>query len=97
MNAGADARLRMKLTIAADETPDLFRALAAVKDARRRTRRLKDLATKGLMVERTAGGLPVTGQPDPGRDRDQAQERPPNLPPGVSGASFAEAWGAEGA
>jgi hypothetical protein len=52
MTAGGD-KLLMKITVAADETPELFRTLRSVKDPRRRTRRLKDLATKGLLFELT--------------------------------------------
>ena len=64
MSAGSDNKLLMKLTIAADETPELFRALASVKDARRRTGRLKDLASKGFMVERSGIGI-LSGAPAP--------------------------------
>jgi hypothetical protein len=64
MSAGRDNKLLMKLTIAADETPDLFRALESVKDARRRTRRLKDLASKGFMVERSGIGI-LSSEPAP--------------------------------
>ena len=47
-----DDQLKLKLTIAWDENPDLYLALRDIKDPRRRTRRLKDLAVKGLMMER---------------------------------------------
>lgn len=47
-----DEQLKLKLTIALDENPDLYLALRDIKDPRRRTRRLKDLAVKGLMMER---------------------------------------------
>jgi hypothetical protein len=47
-----DDQLKLKLTIASDENPDLFLALRDIKDPRRRTRRLKDLAVKGLLSER---------------------------------------------
>ena len=50
--------LRLKLTIAADENPDLYLALRDIKDPRRRTRRLKDLAVKGLFLERAS--LPIS-------------------------------------
>ena len=53
--APATAELAMKLTIAGDENPELYQALLAVHEPRRRTRRLKDLATKGLMLERGEG------------------------------------------
>ena len=49
--------LRLKLTIAVEENPDLYLALRDIKDPRRRTRRLKDLAVKGLFLERAS--LPV--------------------------------------
>ncbi len=64
MSVDTDDRLLMKITVAADETPELFRSLASVKDRRRRTRRLKDLATKGLMVER-AGVATLTTEAAP--------------------------------
>jgi hypothetical protein len=63
MSAGNN-KLLMKLTIAADETPELFRALASVKDARHRTGRLKDLASKGFMVERSGTGI-LSSEPAP--------------------------------
>ena len=49
--------LRLKLTIAVEENPDLYLALRDIKDPRRRTRRLKDLAVKGLFLERAS--LPI--------------------------------------
>ena len=60
--APATGELAMKLTIAGDENPELYLALLAVHEPRRRTRRLKDLATKGLMLERGEGSstLPST-------------------------------------
>jgi len=48
-----DVDIKMKLTIARDETPELHIALAAINEPRRRTRRLKDLAAKGLLWERS--------------------------------------------
>ena len=51
-DAVIDDQLKLKLTIALDENPDLFRALRDIKDPRRRTRRLRDLAVKGLLMER---------------------------------------------
>lgn len=51
-DALSDDQLKLKLTIAVDENPDLFLALRDIKDPRRRTRRLKDLAVKGLLMER---------------------------------------------
>jgi hypothetical protein len=47
-----DQQLKMKLTISVDENPDLFFVLRDIRDRRRRTRRLKDLAVKGLLLER---------------------------------------------
>lgn len=52
-----DEQLKLKLTIAMDENPDLFLALRDIKDPRRRTRRLKDLAVKGLLMERGAAPM----------------------------------------
>src|SRR5438046_593163 len=62
-----DDQLKLKLTIASDENPDLFRALRDIKDPRRRTRRLKDLAVKGLLMERAPASVRVEasiGGPD---------------------------------
>jgi hypothetical protein len=50
-------QLKLKLTIAVDENPDLYHALRHIKDPRRRTRRLKDLAVKGLMLERAPASI----------------------------------------
>jgi len=63
-----DEQLKLKLTIAMDENPDLFRVLRDIKEPRRRTRRLKDLAIKGLLMERTpmplrSEALPAAEQP----------------------------------
>lgn len=86
MSAGGDNKLLMKLTIAADETPELFRALASVKDARRRTRRLKDLASKGFMVERSGMGI-LSSEPAPRVARPTA-EGLRHAPPGDTVASM---------
>ncbi|WP_295638218.1 hypothetical protein [uncultured Methylibium sp.] len=86
MNAGSDNKLLMKLTIAADETPELFRALASVKDARRRTGRLKDLASKGFMVERSGIGISAS-EPAP-RVAGSTAEGLRHLPPGDTVASM---------
>ena len=53
--------LQIKLTVTSDEHPELHRVLVAIAEPRRRTRRLKDLAATGLLVER-AGGLAVSAQ-----------------------------------
>ncbi|KAK0039479.1 hypothetical protein Bpfe_031066 [Biomphalaria pfeifferi] len=42
----------VKSTVAEDEHPDLFRALASMRDLRRRSSRLRDLAMKGLLFEK---------------------------------------------
>ena len=64
----SDDQLKLKLTIAVDENPDLYLALRDIKDPRRRTRRLKDLAVKGLLLERApapiVGGVPAP-EPEP--------------------------------
>jgi hypothetical protein len=86
MSAGRDNKLLMKLTIAADETPELFRALASVKDARRRTGRLKDLASKGLMVERSGIGI-LSSEPAP-QGAGKTAEGPRHAPPGETVASM---------
>jgi hypothetical protein len=55
--------LQIKLTVTQDEHPELHRVLLAIVQPRRRTRRLKDLAATGLLLER-AGGISVsTAQP----------------------------------
>lgn len=57
--------LQIKLTVTRDEHPDLHRVLTAIAEPRRRTRRLKDLAATGLLIER-AGGLALSApQPAP--------------------------------
>ena len=72
--------LRLKLTIAADENPDLYLALRDIKDPRRRTRRLKDLAVKGLFLERAS--LPISvGLPT---REPEVQTTPPVAGPSVS-------------
>jgi hypothetical protein len=50
--------LQIKLTVTCDEHPELYRVLVAIGEPRRRTRRLKDLAATGLLVERS-GALAV--------------------------------------
>ena len=64
MRSGLDD-LKIKLTVTADEHPELHRTLMAIVDSRRRTRRLKDLAAAGLLVERF-GALPVPHSPSDG-------------------------------
>jgi hypothetical protein len=59
MDSAADD-LQIKLTVTIDEHPELHRILRAITEPRRRTRRLKDLAATGLLIERS-GGLAVTG------------------------------------
>ena len=46
------SELKLKLTIAQEENPDLYFVLQAIHNPRRRTQRLKDLALKGLLFER---------------------------------------------
>ena len=86
MSAGSENKLLMKLTIAADETPELFRALASVKDARHRTGRLKDLASKGFMVERSGIGI-LSSEPAP-RVAGATAVGPRQAPPGDTVASM---------
>ena len=64
MRAGG-ADLKIKLTVTADEHPELHRTLVAIADSRRRTRRLKDLAAAGLLVERF-GASPAMPSPSDG-------------------------------
>ena len=80
-----DDQLKLKLTIALDENPDLFLALRDIKDPRRRTRRLRDLAVKGLMMERAPA--PVRAEA-PTRE----SEGPPRAAIGPSVSSMLE-WG----
>lgn len=62
MNPGTQGKVTVKVTVADDENPELFIALRNVKDPRRRSARIRDLAVKGLMVERgsVAVGAPAT-------------------------------------
>jgi hypothetical protein len=91
-------KLMMKLSLTDDETPDLFRALAAVKDARRRTGRLKDLAAKGLLLERSGGATVGVLHVAAPAAHQAAGERPGedplrrHLPPGVTGSGLVSAW-----
>ena len=74
------SKLRIKLTVAAAEHPELHAALADVIDPRQRVGRLKILATKGLIFERSrftavkrrrresANGNPPPALSDPQRD-----------------------------
>lgn len=87
MSMDTDDRLLMKITVAADETPELFRSLASVKDRRRRTRRLKDLATKGLMVER-AGVATIATEAAPQMAIIQPPEGPGRVRPGDTVSSM---------
>jgi len=47
-----NAKLVMQVTTARDEGPELFDLLANIRDAKRRSNRLKELAKLGLLVER---------------------------------------------
>jgi len=49
----ASGDLQIKLTVTRDEHPELHRVLMAICEPRRRTRRLKELAATGLLVERS--------------------------------------------
>lgn len=51
--------LKLKLTVTSDEHPELHRVLASIGSGRRRTRRLKELASAGLLVERS-GAVPIS-------------------------------------
>lgn len=50
--------LKLKLTVTREEHPQLHHVLSAIRQPRRRTQRLKELATAGLMFER--GAMPLT-------------------------------------
>jgi hypothetical protein len=41
----------MKLTIARDECPSVYEALSPIRDAKHRARRMRELASKGLLLE----------------------------------------------
>jgi hypothetical protein len=69
-DAVIDDQLKLKLTIALDENPELYRVLRDISEPRRRTRRLKDLAVKGLLMERAPAPL-----------RAEAPTREPESPP----------------
>lgn len=45
------ASFEMKLTVARDECPSLYEALSPIRDAKHRARRMRDLASKGLLLE----------------------------------------------
>jgi hypothetical protein len=86
MTGATGSRLLMKLTVAADEMPELYQALVDVTNARRRASRLKNLAARGLVVERT-GSTPMApaSRALPG----DGATRPSTMPEGFSGAEFA--------
>ncbi len=88
-DAVIDDQLKLKLTIALDENLDLFRALRDIRDPRRRTRRLKDLAVKGLLMERAPTAAPVAQRAQAPTD-DSAS--PPRAPVGQSVSSMLD-WG----
>lgn len=60
-----DSKIMVKVTIVGAETPDLFAAMSGIKDLRRRSTRIRDLASKGLLAERGGGAVqaPSSGQP----------------------------------
>jgi hypothetical protein len=51
--------LQLRITISFDESPELFRLASAIVEPKRRARRIKDLATKGMYLELFNGN---TGQ-----------------------------------
>jgi hypothetical protein len=59
----SEAKLVMQVTTARDDGPDLFDLLANIRDAKRRSNRLKELAKLGLLVER--GEVSLGAQPRP--------------------------------
>lgn len=62
----ASRDLQIKLTVTSDEHPELHRVLIAIEEPRRRTRRFKELAATGLLVERSGVApvaLPRSAQP----------------------------------
>lgn len=61
--AGDD--LKLKLTVTREEHPQLHQVLSAIRQPRRRTQRLKELATAGLMFERGAVPLPAPASGPP--------------------------------
>jgi hypothetical protein len=63
--------LQIKLTVTQDEHPELHQVLLAIVEPRRRTRRLKDLAATGLLLER-AGGIAVSATQPAQRAAGQA-------------------------
>jgi hypothetical protein len=89
MTREADLKLLLKLTISADELPELYQALVSVPDARRRTRRLKYLAAKGLFLERT--GSPTVAADSVALVAEQ-RRGPTNLPEEFSAVSFAHGF-----
>jgi hypothetical protein len=59
MSADHAEKVMVKVTIAADENPELFRAVTGVKGIRRRSARIRDLAIGGLAAERARPASPV--------------------------------------
>jgi hypothetical protein len=85
------AKLLLKLTVTADEMPELFRVLVSVQDPRRRTTRLKALAAQGLLVERT-GGVANAAMPRPAESAARSLQ---NMPAEFTGSSFAHGFDGE--
>jgi hypothetical protein len=86
-------KFRIKLTIAPDESPELYQLLRGIADCQQRTRRFKDLASKGLFAERIAGGLmqglAATAHP--------MSAKPPVAPMAGETVGSLLDWGGEGA
>lgn len=53
--ARREGAVQIKLTISREEHPALFETLFCIRSPRRRTGRLKELITKGLVLELTGG------------------------------------------
>jgi hypothetical protein len=60
MDYAPDGKLTIKVTIIGVQHPELFHAMRSIKDLRRRSTRIRDLAAKALLDERrnpaVAGG-----------------------------------------
>lgn len=66
MSCDSAEKLTVKVTIALVENPDLFLAMRSIRELRRRSTRIRDLAIKGLLSERH-GSVPGTDAHSTGR------------------------------
>ena len=86
MRPASSNQLLLQLTLSADESPELFQALAQIGDPKRRVGRLRDLATRGLIF--TLGGFslapPLERLPAPAVGSDVSTGLDPGVVDGLT-------------